>query len=163
MLSVLNTTVRRAALSSRASPNYLSRSLMTLKNHKYTAEAIATGLGRNGTVKSNGLELNLAMPKELGGPGNGENPEQLFAMGYASCLLGAIQMMAGRMGKSDMAKDAVVRTSVHIGEPKEMGGFGLAVDIKVEGIDEELLKAGHEACPYSRALQHGVVVNVSVA
>lgn len=54
-------------------------------------------------------------------------------------------MMAGRMGKKDQAKNAVVRASVHIGEPKEMGGFGIAVDIKVEGIDDELLKAGHEA------------------
>lgn len=53
-------------------------------------------------------------------------------------------MMAGRMGRPESAKDAVVRASVHIGEPNEMSGFGLAVDIKVEGIDEELLKAGHE-------------------
>ncbi|KAG6817504.1 hypothetical protein H0H87_008131 [Tephrocybe sp. NHM501043] len=65
------------------------------------------------------------------------------------------------MGKD--ASKAVVRTNVHIGEPKEMGGFGLAVDIKVEGVDEDVLKAGHEACPYSRALRHGVVVNVSKA
>ena len=109
------------------------------------------------------------MPKELGGTGKGENPEQLFAMGYAcqcsisyrfdwiltgssvndvgtACLLGAIQLAAGRMGKADNAKNAVVHTSVHIGEPKEGGGFGLAVDIKVENVDEDVLKAGHEAC-----------------
>ncbi|KAG6840479.1 hypothetical protein C0991_006463 [Blastosporella zonata] len=69
--------------------------------------------------------------------------------------------MARNMGKD--ASKAVVHTSVHIGEPNELAGFGLAVDIKVEGVDEEVLKAGHEACPYSRALQHGVVVNVSKA
>jgi organic hydroperoxide reductase OsmC/OhrA len=63
-----------------------------------------------------------------------------------ACLLGAIQLMAGRMGKADNAKNAVVHTSVHIGEPKESGGFGLAVDIKVENVDEDVLKAGHEAC-----------------
>lgn len=45
-----------------------------------------------------------------------------------------------------MAKDAVVHASVHLGEPKDMGGFGIAVDIKVEGVDEELLQAGHEVC-----------------
>jgi organic hydroperoxide reductase OsmC/OhrA len=50
---------------------------------QYTAHATAKGLGRNGTVESDGLKLNLAMPKELGGTGKGENPEQLFAMGYA--------------------------------------------------------------------------------
>jgi len=63
-------------------------------------------------------------------------------MGKKACLLGAIQLMAGRMGKT--AKDAVVHTSVHIGEPNGLSGFGIAVDIKVEGVDEELLKAGHE-------------------
>lgn len=90
-------------------------------------------------------------------------------------------MMAGRMGKSDSVKNAVVHTSVHIGEANDLDGFGLAVDIKVEGVDADVLKAGHEvrpivplslvlyltflrqACPYSRALQHGVVVNVSKA
>jgi organic hydroperoxide reductase OsmC/OhrA len=63
-----------------------------------------------------------------------------------ACLLGAIQAVAGRMGKKDMAKDAVVHTSVHIGEPSELSGFGIAVDIKVEGVDEELLQAGHDVC-----------------
>lgn len=59
-----------------------------------------------------------------------------------ACLLGAIQLMAGKLGKN--AKDAVVRASVHIGEPEELGGFGIAVDIEVEGVDSELLEAGHE-------------------
>jgi len=136
---------------------------MTLKDHKYTAHATAKGQGRNGEVKSNGLKLNLATPKELGGTGKGENPEQLFAMGYASCLLGAIQMMGSRMGKADAVKNAVVHTHVHIGEANNLGGFGLAVDIKVEGVPEDVLEAGHQACPYSRALKHGVVVNVSKA
>lgn len=50
---------------------------------KYTATAVAQGAGRNGTVSSNGKTLKLATPKELGGAGDGENPEQLFAMGYS--------------------------------------------------------------------------------
>lgn len=54
--------------------------------------------------------------------------------------------MAKRLGKEEMGKNAVVHTSVHIGAPDNMPGFGLAVDIKVEGVDEELLKAGHEVC-----------------
>jgi hypothetical protein len=52
--------------------------------------------------------------------------------------------VAKRLGKEEMGKKAVVHTSVHIGEPDSLPGFGLAVDIKVEGVDEELLKAGHE-------------------
>ncbi|EGN99757.1 hypothetical protein SERLA73DRAFT_179947 [Serpula lacrymans var. lacrymans S7.3] len=162
----LNVSCVRAAQASR--PFVMSqRTLMTLKHHKYTAHASAAGQGRNGEVKSDdddGLTLRLAMPKSLGGKGDGQNPEQLFAMGYASCFLGALQMMAGKTGKTDAAKNAVIYTSVHLGEPEELGGFGIAVDIKVEGVeDEELIKAGHEACPYSRALKHGAVVNVSKA
>ncbi|KAF5328608.1 hypothetical protein D9619_011575 [Psilocybe cf. subviscida] len=137
------------------------RSIMTLNSVKYSATAKAQGAGRNGTVASNGLQLNLATPKELGGSGNGENPEQLFAMGYSACLLGAIQAVARQQGKK--ADNAVVHATVKIGEPNGMKGFGLAVDIKVEGVDEELVKAGHEFCPYSRALSQGIEVNVSTA
>jgi organic hydroperoxide reductase OsmC/OhrA len=61
-----------------------------------------------------------------------------------ACFLGALQLVAGKLGKGDSAKDAVVHTSVHIGEPKEMPGFGLAVDIKVEGVDEDVIKGAHE-------------------
>lgn len=53
-------------------------------------------------------------------------------------------MMAGRMGRPGGANDAVVHATVHLGEPEEMKGFGIAVDISVEGVDEELLQAGHD-------------------
>ena len=58
----------------------------TDRREQYTAHATARGQGRNGQVKSDddvGLELRLAMPRSLGGKGDGQNPEQLFAMGYA--------------------------------------------------------------------------------
>ncbi|KIY70653.1 organic hydroperoxide resistance protein [Cylindrobasidium torrendii FP15055 ss-10] len=139
------------------------RTFLTLENHKYTATAVASGAGRNGTVTSNGLKLNLAMPKELGGSGNGENPEQLFAMGYSSCLLGAIQAVARQAGKPDAAKDAKVHVSVHLGEPTGMPGFGIGADVKVEGVDDELLQKAHEFCPYSRALKYGVNVQATAA
>ncbi|ESK92110.1 organic hydroperoxide resistance protein [Moniliophthora roreri MCA 2997] len=157
-------SVLKAGRFTPRSLNYVpSRSLITLKETKYTATATATGEGRNGHVSSNGLDLNLATPKELGGNGNGQNPEQLFAMGYAACLLGAIRAVAAQKGKADVVKDAKVHTSVHIGTPNELPGFGLAVDIKVEGVDDELLKAGHEFCPYSRLAREGAVVKVSKA
>ncbi|OJA18671.1 hypothetical protein AZE42_08860 [Rhizopogon vesiculosus] len=169
---MLNVTVRSVVNTSRARAIQATRSYakkaspVTLKNHKYTAHAIAAGQGRNGEVKSvnEDFSLRLATPKALGGKGDGQNPEQLFAMGYASCYLGALQMMAGKMGKKDAVKNAVIHARVHLGEAEELGGFGLAVDIKVEGVeDEELIKAGHDACPYSRALTHGAIVNVSKA
>jgi organic hydroperoxide reductase OsmC/OhrA len=88
--------------------------------------------------------------------------------------------MASRMGRTGAARDAVVRVNVHLGEPEDREGLGLAVDIVVEGADEEVVQAGHavrpvfrssqriyqlfsQLCPYSRALQNGAVVNVSTA
>ncbi|KAJ3726895.1 OsmC-like protein [Lentinula raphanica] len=156
-------TLKSSQHFANASIRSQSRTLVTLKDHKYTAQATAQGAGRNGEVSSNGLDLKLALPKEMGGTGQGQNPEQLFAMGYSACLLGAIQAVAKGMGKADMAKNAKVHASVHIGEPEGMPGFGIAVDMRVEGIDEELLKAGHEFCPYSRLMRSGGVVNVSLA
>lgn len=61
-----------------------------------------------------------------------------------ACFLGAAQLMARNQKKTDQAEAAKVHVSVSFGEPKDLGGFGLAVDIKVEGIDEEVLKAAHE-------------------
>ncbi|KAI0745908.1 OsmC-like protein [Earliella scabrosa] len=166
MSSILTrTVVQRVAHAAFRPVNRLpTRSIMTLKDHKYTAHATAQGQGRNGQVKSDddcGLELRLAMPRSLGGKGDGQNPEQLFAMGYAACFLSALQMVAGQTGKTDRARNAMVHTQVHIGEPKDLGGFGLEVDIQVDGVDDsELIQAAHQACPYSRALHHGAVVNV---
>lgn len=102
------------------------------------------------------------MPKSLGGKGDGQNPEQLFAMGYAgewrqrpfarvnsetdahiACLLSAIQMVSSQLGKTAEARNAVVHTRVHLGKPKDMDGFGLEVEIQVEGVDQDLIDAGH--------------------
>ncbi|MAY99798.1 MAG: organic hydroperoxide resistance protein, partial [Micavibrio sp.] len=62
----------------------------------YRAKAISTG-GRNGISKSDDgkLSVNLAKPKEMGGTGEGTNPEQLFAAGYSACFLGALEFIAG--------------------------------------------------------------------
>ncbi|KAF7971622.1 hypothetical protein HWV62_20730 [Athelia sp. TMB] len=85
-------------------------------------------------------------------------------MGYSACFLGALHMMAKKTGKTDLAKNAVIHAKVHLGEPEKIGGFGIAVDISVEGVeDDALIQAAHENCPYSRALTQGAVVNVSKA
>ena len=62
-----------------------------------------------------------------------------------ACFLSALQLVASQMGKRDIAKNAVIHTQVHIGQPEKMEGFGLRVDIQVEGIDDdELIEAGHK-------------------
>lgn len=62
-----------------------------------------------------------------------------------ACFLGALQLVAGKAGKKDAAKNAKIHTAVHLGTPEGFEGFGLSVDIKVEGVeDEELIQAAHE-------------------
>jgi len=159
---------RIAAGSARSSftrPSGAVRALsVTLKDTKYTAKATASGEGRaSGVVESEGKKIHLAPPKALGGSGDGENPERLFAMGYAGCFLGAIQFKAREFGRPEVGAKAVVHTDVHIGTPNEANGFGLAVDITVEGVDDEILKAAHALCPYSRATEGNIVVNIKSA
>ncbi|PPQ92972.1 hypothetical protein CVT25_000173 [Psilocybe cyanescens] len=162
----LLTTSLRSSANSANSLNRIygsTRTVVTVKTIKYTATAKAQGAGRNGTVKSGNLDLKMASPKELGGDGKGENPEQLLAMGYSACFLGAVQLLAKKQGKEEMAKSAQVLANVSLGDSAEKPGFGLTVDIQVSGIDEALAQAAHEFCPFSRALTQGAVVNVSVS
>src|SRR5258708_20114339 len=100
-------------------------------NVLYTATATATG-GRDGhaTTQDGSLDIKLATPKELGGAGGaGNNPEQLFAAGYAACFIGAMKFVASQGGPKVPA-DASVTSTVGIG-PRAAGGFGLTVDLSV--------------------------------
>jgi lipoyl-dependent peroxiredoxin len=133
----------------------------------YTAEATAWG-GREGrSASSDGnLDVQLVVPKELGGPGGpGTNPEQLFATGYAGCFHSALKLVA-RGQKIDVAESAVT-VRVGIG-PDDRGGFGLAVEIEAElpGIEPDqaraLLDSAHQVCPYSNATRGNVEVTLTL-
>ncbi|KAI0755893.1 OsmC/Ohr family [Irpex lacteus] len=143
-----------------------SRNIITLKDHIFFEKATATGAGRHGTVESFGdapLKLNMAMPKAAGGKGDGQNPEQLFALGYSACFLGALQLQASRAGKKEAAEVAKVSAKVFLGHPEDanVDGFGIRVEIIVENFDDDaVIAAAHEFCPYSRALTHGVDLKV---
>jgi len=134
----------------------------------YTATAAATG-GRQGRIRSSDgvLDLQLALPKELGGPGGAAtNPEQLFAAGYAACFENALLRVA-RERKAPI-RDSSVTARVGIGRD-ESGYFKLSVDleISVPGRDKaeitELVRIAHEeVCPYSRATRGNIEVTVRV-
>ena len=135
----------------------------------YTASATASGDGRNGHVRSSDgvLDFDLAVPKEMGGPGGAHsNPEQLFAAGYAACFHGALKLVA-RNQKIDLT-DTAITVDVGIG-PLPTGGFGLSVTIEAElpGLDEAtakaVLDAAHQLCPYSNATRGNMDVTLSVA
>ena len=125
----------------------------------YSTNATATGGGRDGHSRTHdgAVDVNLVVPKEMGGPGgDGVNPEQLFATGYAACFMGAMRFYAGQK-KVKVPDDATVNVEVGIG-PREDMGFGLDVKIKVSlpGVDkdvaEDLIAGGHKVCPYSNAI-----------
>lgn len=133
----------------------------------YTAEALATGAGRDGRGRSadGRLDLDLAVPKEMGGSGDGTNPEQLLAVGYAACFHSALQLVA-REAKADVT-DSAVGARVHIG-PKDDGGFQLAVELEVTlpnleaDVAQQLADRAHEVCPYSNATRNNIDVTVTV-
>src|SRR5580693_5780147 len=135
----------------------------------FTATATATG-GRNGhTEASDGtVRADLSVPKEMGGPGKPgtATPEHLFAAGYAACFGGALDYV-GKQHKKDASK-ATITCSVSIG-PRDLGGFGLSVKLRVEDkslSQAELTSLAYEAhekiCPYSHATRGNVGVDLEV-
>ena len=136
-------------------------------NALYTAEALATGDGRSGHSRTSDgrLDLDLAIPEAMGGSGDGTNPEQLFAAGYAACFHSALQMVA-RADKADIT-DSAVGARVGIG-PNDAGGFGLEVTLDVtlpnlgRGEAQSLVDAAHQVCPYSNATRGNIDVTISV-
>jgi len=137
-------------------------------NVLYTAEATATGDGRNGKVRTSDgqLDLVLATPVEMGGSGQGSNPEQLFAAGYAACFHSALRLVARRV-KADV-DGSEVTGRVGIG-PAGSGAFGLTVTLRVHlpGVPaesaRELVERAHQVCPYSNATRGNIDVTLELA
>jgi Ohr subfamily peroxiredoxin len=135
----------------------------------HTTSATARG-GRNGhTQSADGLvSVDLSVPKAMGGPGKPgtTTPEDLFAAGYAACFGGALDFVA-RQQKKDASR-AAVTCSVSIG-PRDGGGFGLAVKLRVEDSSvpqndlAALAQEAHEKiCPYSHATRGNVRVDLEI-
>ncbi len=136
---------------------------------KYSTSATAIG-GRDGSSKTDdgALSVKLGVPKEMGGNGEGNNPEQLFAAGYAACFLGAMKFVASQnKDGTQVPADTKVHSTVGIG-PRSEGGFGLDIELKVDlpGVSREqaeaLVQKAHEVCPYSNATRNNVPVRLSV-
>jgi len=133
----------------------------------YTAEALATGDGRNGHVATMDglLDADVRVPKAMGGAGEALNPELLFASGYAACFHSALLSVA-RTQKVAL-HDTSVGARVGIG-PNGQGGFGLAVELEVVIPDldraqaQALVEAAHQVCPYSNATRGNIEVTLRV-
>ncbi|GAA1945736.1 organic hydroperoxide resistance protein [Brevibacterium antiquum] len=136
-------------------------------NTLYTAEALATGEGRDGRGRTSDgkVDVDLATPSEMGGSGEGTNPEQLFAVGYAACFHSALRLVAGKSQAN--ADDSAVGAQVSLGK-NDGGRFQLAVTLEVTlpHLDtaeaEALANKAHEVCPYSNATRDNIEVTITV-
>lgn len=141
---------------------------MTQKLDKvvYRAQATSTG-GRDGHARSSDgqLELKLGIPKEMGGNGQGVNPEQLFAAGYSACFIGAMRFVAGQ-SKQVLPADTKIDATVGIGPIPNGFGIEVALAVHIPGWEREaaeaLVQKAHIVCPYSNATRGNIEVTLSV-
>lgn len=132
----------------------------------YTAESTATGGGRDGHVKSadGRIDLDTRPPKEMGGSGDGVNPELLFSAGYAACFLGALRLVA-KNEKVTLDEASGITAKVGIGKGED-GGFGLTVELigYLPGLEQsaadDLMEKAHGVCPYSKATRGNIDVSL---
>jgi lipoyl-dependent peroxiredoxin len=133
----------------------------------YTAQAHVTGGRADGHGRSGDgqLEVDLRLPRELGGEGDGTNPEELFAVGFAACFEGALGVV-GRRERQEVGDVAIdSRVMLH---PTEERGFKLAValDVSLPSVEDpmaaaELVRAAHRVCPYSNATRGNIDVDLT--
>jgi len=130
----------------------------------YTASATSTG-GRSGrAVASDGnLDVSLTAPKEMGGPGTGTNPEQLFAAGFSACFNGALGLVAKKAGVD--ASGSQVTALIGFGPEGESYAITADLEVRIPGVElakaQELAEAAHQVCPYSKATRGNVPVTVT--
>ena len=137
----------------------------------YTAHATSVGGRGGGTAKTSDGKLNLTMdhPPEMGGKGEHNNPEQLFAAGYSTCYLGAIKNVAGKQTPPvRIAPEASVTAHVSFADREDNVGFAIIaeLDVNLPGVDkakaEELATKAHDVCPYSWLIRNKSEVKTTV-
>ncbi|HNM86192.1 MAG: organic hydroperoxide resistance protein [Mycobacterium sp.] len=133
----------------------------------YTAESTATGGGRDGHVTSSDglIDLDTRPPKEMGGSGDGMNPELLFSAGYAACFLGALRLVA-RTEKVELDDASGITARIGFGKDSA-GGFGLSAQLigYLPGLEQDaadqLMEKAHQVCPYSKATRGNIDVTLT--
>ncbi len=133
----------------------------------YTAESTATGGGRDGHVESTDglIDLDTRPPTEMGGSGEGVNPELLFSAGYAACFLGALRVVAHKE-KTELDDASGVTARIGFGKDSA-GGFGLTAQLigYLPGLEQDaadgLMEKAHQVCPYSKATRGNIDVTLA--
>lgn len=129
----------------------------------YTAKAHTTG-GRDGASRTSDGRLDVALSSP-GGPGTGTNPEQLFAVGWSACFIGAMGV-AAREQKVRLPAETAIDAEVDLGMTD--GGYLLRarLNVSVPGLDREVARAivdaAHQICPYSKATRGNIDVELNL-
>jgi osmotically inducible protein OsmC len=140
---------------------------MALQSLYVASATVTSGREGSGETSDGNVKATFNAPKELGGnpkPGS-TNPEQLFALGYASCFGQAVRVVGGQQHVA--IKDVKVRSEVTLGKT-DAGGFGLAVKLAVHlpgvehGQAEKIVHAAHQLCPYSNATRGNIDVQLAI-
>lgn len=133
----------------------------------YTAEANVTGARANGHGRTSDgmLEVDLRLPKEMGGEGDGTNPEQLFAVGYAACFEGALGVVGQRLRQE--VGDVVIDSKVSLITTEERSyNVAVTLDVSLPSVEDDavavgLVREAHKVCPYSNATRGNVEVTLT--
>ena len=132
----------------------------------YTAEAHTTG-GRDGAGRTSDGALDVT----LSSPGSGKpgtNPEQLFAVGYSACFIGAMRAVAPKLSLK-VPDDVAIDANVSLGPTDGGAAYGIAVKLSISlpGLDDaqkkQLVEAAHQVCPYSNATRGNIDVELVIA
>jgi Ohr subfamily peroxiredoxin len=137
--------------------------MMQLEKTLYTAKAHTTG-GRDGASRSSDgrLDVKLSTP---GGPGNGTNPEQLFAAGWSACFMSAIALAASQR-KVALPADRAIDAEVDLLKGEEGFALRARLNVSLPGLSKEvaqtLVDAAHQICPYSKATRGNIDVAINL-
>jgi Ohr subfamily peroxiredoxin len=136
---------------------------MILEAVQYTGKAHTTG-GRDGTSRSSDgrLDIGLSSP---GRPGNGTNPEQLFAAGWSACFMGAMGLAAAKI-KTRVPADAAIDAEIDLcnlqGEYFLQARLNVTLPGVERGVAQALVDAAHQTCPYSKATRGNIDVVIAL-
>jgi len=130
----------------------------------YTAKAHTTG-GREGGASrtSDGrLDVKLSVP---GAPGEGTNPEQLFAVGWSACFLSAVKILALQK-KVKLAEGVAIDVEVDLLQTNGQYSLSARLNVSLPGVDhavaQDLLDGAHQICPYSKATRGNIPVSINL-
>ena len=130
----------------------------------YTARVHTTG-GRDGASRSDDGRLDVRHTPP-GAPGNGTNPEQLFAAGYSACFIGAIKAVAAKQ-KLTLPQDLAIDAEVDLGTIPNAYGIAARLKVHLPGMDraqaQQLVNDAHQVCPYSNATRGNIDVTLTLA